>query len=237
MPESPKPRRTSSNPAKKVLEAASYDLRNKYGDDYGGVYRRAGEQLLSEANAPLTLEVDGIGAGGEMNLRGIIAMGDRESALLVDTVQHPSMVTAAAQLDRLRLADEAKALDIALDAADTIAPQNSMEKMLAHQLSAAHVLAMRMAGKAGDWLYEANINPRNNADAARSQAAMVEATRAANASAKLMQAFQQGMLTLQRIRSGGQQRVTVVHQHVQVAGGQVAVAGAVTQGGGDGGGE
>jgi len=144
-------------------------------------------------------------------------MGDTENIRLRNTVREPTLITAAAQLDRLRLADAAGALDIALDAADTIQPQNSMEKMLAHQLSAAHVLAMRMAGNANHWLCRA----AEYGNCMRSEVANVEAARAANTAAKMMQAFQQGIVTLHRIRSGGQQKVTVVHQHVQVAGGQV----------------
>lgn len=224
--------RESSDVGKQVLQAAEYDYRNKRGDDSGGVYGRVAEKILSDVEAPLPDAVKGeIGAGGEMMFKIPLAEDDQSGLLLLDTIEHPSKITALAQLQRLRLAEEAQALEIALDTADTIKPRNSMEKMLTHQLSAAHVLAMRMAGVAGDWLYSANSNSN------RAQVAMVEATRAANASAKLMQAFQQGMLTLQRIRTGGQQRVTVVHQHVQVAGGQVAVAGAVTQGGGDSGDE
>ena len=45
----------------------------------------------------------------------------------------------------------------------------------------------------------------------------------------MMTAFQQGLLTLQRLRTGGQQVVTV--QHVQVnEGGQAVVAGKVRTG-------
>jgi hypothetical protein len=47
-----------------------------------------------------------------------------------------------------------------------------------------------------------------------------------NASAQMMDSYQRGLLTLERIRSGGRQ--TVVVQHVNVSdGGQAVVAGQV----------
>jgi hypothetical protein len=58
--------------------------------------------------------------------------------------------------------------------------------------------------------------------------AAVELARLVNAQARLADAFQRGVLTLARKRTGNRQTVTVVHQHVSVAGGQVAVAGHVT---------
>src|SRR5262249_4692638 len=65
-----------------------------------------------------------IGAGGELI--------DRESvgSHLFDTVAHPDYVTAEASRDRLRLANQAGSLSLALDAADTIQAQDSLEKML-----------------------------------------------------------------------------------------------------------
>jgi hypothetical protein len=43
-----------------------------------------------------------------------------------------------------------------------------------------------------------------------------------------MDVYQRGMLAVAKVRRGNKQTVNVVHQHVHVAGGQVAVAGAVT---------
>jgi hypothetical protein len=53
----------------------------------------------------------------------------------------------------------------------------------------------------------------------------VEAYRLANTAARLMSVFQDGMLTLQRLRTGSNQTVTV--QHVNVAPGAQAVIGNV----------
>src|SRR3954447_1911795 len=53
----------------------------------------------------------------------------------------------------------------------------------------------------------------------------IEAARLANASARMMGAFQDGLLALDRIRRGGKQTVQVVHQYVAVGpGGQAVVA-------------
>ncbi|MGH8507869.1 MAG: hypothetical protein ACREVH_04025 [Gammaproteobacteria bacterium] len=61
-----------------------------------------------------------------------------------------------------------------------------------------------------------------------------ESARLVHASARLMRSYQEGLLTLQRLRSGGQQ--TVIVQHVNVAnGGQAVVAGEVEGGFGEGG--
>ncbi len=61
----------------------------------------------------------------------------------------------------------------------------------------------------------------------------VEQTRLVNASARLMRTFQESLLTLQRLRTGGKQ--TVVVQHVNITeGGQAVIAGKV--GGGKSGG-
>jgi hypothetical protein len=54
----------------------------------------------------------------------------------------------------------------------------------------------------------------------------IEAGRMMNASARMMESFQHGLLTIQKVRSGGRQ--TVVVQHVNVGdGGQAMVAGQV----------
>jgi hypothetical protein len=57
---------------------------------------------------------------------------DRENRCdpTVDTVAHPDYVTAEASRDRLALANQAGSLSLALDAADTIQAQDSLEKML-----------------------------------------------------------------------------------------------------------
>lgn len=107
---------------------------------------------------------------------------------------------------------------LGVDAAQSIQAENSAEKMLAHQLAAAHRLSMEMMDRAMGWL-----NHSQN-----SQVASTEAARLMNASAKMMQTYQQGLSTLQRIRTGGQQTIQV--QHVHVSQGGQAVIGNVQSG-------
>jgi hypothetical protein len=60
------------------------------------------------------------------------------------------------------------------------------------------------------------------------EAANVRACRLAGATSRMSAAYQQGLLTLQRKRTGGSQHVTVKHIHQQVnvtEGGQAVVAG------------
>ena len=60
----------------------------------------------------------------------------------------------------------------------------------------------------------------------------VEASRLANAAARLMAAFQDGFTALDRVRRGGRQTVKVVQQHVAVGpGGQAVVTGSLKGGG------
>jgi hypothetical protein len=127
------------------------------------------------------------------------------------------MLTATASHDRLVLTGNA--ITMAVDAANSIRARNSLEKMLAHELAAAHRLAMHMAEQSARLVDRhvtwGKINPAHS----------IEAARLANASARMMGAFQDGLLALDRIRRGGKQTVKVVHQHVAVGpGGQAVVA-------------
>jgi hypothetical protein len=107
-----------------------------------------------------------------------------------------------------------------IDAAESIQASNSLEKMLAHQLAVVHQGALRLLDRALS--YEAGGRAMREGDS-------VEACRLANAAARLMSVFQDGLVTLQRVRTGGNQTVTV--QHVTVADGGQAVIGNVQAGG------
>ena len=68
------------------------------------------------------------------------------------------------------------------------------------------------------------------ADRAMQESDSVETARLINASARMMAMYQQGLLSLHRLRTGGKQTVTV--QHVNVgSGGQAVVAGNLQTGG------
>ena len=125
----------------------------------------------------------------------------------------PDRVSLSASLERVRLVDQCGAFDLALDLAETIQPKDASEQMLAHQLAAAHKTALDLLAKS------------------EAQHDTVERARLANTAGRLMAVFQQGLVTLQRLRSGGQQQVIVTHVHVS-DGGNAAVIGNVQTGGG-----
>ena len=121
------------------------------------------------------------------------------------------------------LAHDAGALELALDAADSIDAKNSLEKMMAHQMATVHRAMMKMSALFDDMQH---ISPSLMSYTAKN----VERCRLAGAIAKLATAYQTGFIALNRARSGGRQQVTVRHtvQHVQVnEGGQAVVAGKI----------
>jgi hypothetical protein len=143
--------RKPSPVAERILKAAeatkAATVAIAHGDSLGPIDRRRAETLEAESRPPLEQgQVEGTGAGGELSLRvGLENWQDRE---LRDTVKQPDCVTATATVERLRQASAAGCLDTALDAADTVKPKNSLERMLSHQLAAAHNAAMRLTGLA-----------------------------------------------------------------------------------------
>jgi hypothetical protein len=132
-------------------------------------------------------------------------------------------VTAEASRDRLRLANQAGLLSLALDAADTIQAQDSLEKMLVHEMAVIHAGMMKATARMNEELDAAGVIDPNKREAAN-----VRACRLAGAISRMSARYQQALLTLQRKRTGGNQQVTVKHIHQQVnvtQGGQAVVAG------------
>ena len=186
--------------------------------------RHDAEVLEKSAGTALSLQdKPRTGSGGEL-----VPSGDqlKRGVNLIDTIEHPDAVTAEASMDRLTLVDEnLNAAALAVDAAETIQAENSIEKMLAHQLAAAHKLAMTFAGKA-----KALIEEEGSSWSPDKALYAAEASKVANSSAKMMDAYQKGVLALHKLRKGGKQVVTV--QHVNVSdGGQAVVAGGINGGG------
>ncbi len=122
-----------------------------------------------------------------------------EESVLHDTLAVPDLAAVEASLERSRLllhyGPDVAAM--ALDAADSIKATNSLEKMLAHQLAAAHKIAMEQIGRAHD-TRDSVVQTRH----------LTVATRA-------MTVFQQGLLALQKLRQGGQQQITVQYVNVR----------------------
>jgi len=188
--------------------------------------RLADEMLAQARTKQLPSTQTEIGAGGELIDR------EKVGSHLVDTVAHPDYVTAEASRDRLGLASQAGSLSLALDAADTIQAQDGLEKMLVHQMAVLHRGMMRAAARMNEELDAAGvIDPKVAAgmfDLNKREAANVRACRLATAISRMSTTYQQGLLTLQRKRTGGNQQVTVKHIHQQVnvtQGGQAVVAG------------
>ena len=129
-----------------------------------------------------------------------------------DTLTVPDIAAVEASFDRSRLLTEqgADVAAMALDVANTIQAGNSSEKMLAHQLAAMHKVAMEMIGSVVPHSRDAAIQNRR-----------------LNAAVRCMTAYQQGLLTLRKLRGGGHQRISV--QHIQVSDGGQAIVGDVVK--------
>src|SRR5215831_15269991 len=106
---------------------------------------------------------------------------------VVDTVADPDYVTASASRERLELANEAGSLDLALDVADSIQAQDSLEKMLVHQMAVLHRGMMKAAIRMNEELYVVA-----SSDERRREAANVRACRLAGAISRLSATYQQG---------------------------------------------
>jgi hypothetical protein len=186
--------------------------------------RPAGSALADRYEAPaleaLPGALAGVGGGGELVIRE-----DTSAPALRSTVEDPSFVTADASRDRLELLQQAGALELGLDAAETVGAADSLEKMLAHQLAALHRSTLRLTVQLNSRLEYAERTLGSERDRAN-----IEACRLAGAVARIGATFQQGVQTMKQAKSKGRQTITVrhLHQNVQVnEGGQAVVAGEV----------
>jgi hypothetical protein len=194
------------------------------------LHRAEGELTVAaslEARAAEVLDVGShvtgpvtIGNGNEV----AVATHDSIPGIIETVREHPGMVTARASHARLALTGDA--LILAADAANSVNAANSLEKMLVHQLAASHRLGMKFIEKAALLLGRFDLGLSGLRPASELQVNSVEAARLANAGARMMSAYTDALLALDRVRRGGRQTVKVVHQHVAVGpGGQAVVAG------------
>jgi hypothetical protein len=175
-------------------------------------YEQEAAELLKLEHAPV------VGAGGEVVAPQVVGIQGTHAVAVETLKAGATRIAEDASMRRteLLLQPSFNALAMGVDAAESVGAGNSLEKMLAHQMAVAHEAAMRMIdrglsyehGRFGD---------------------QVEACRCLNTAARLISAFQDGLVTLQRLRTGGNQTVTV--QHVNVAPGGQAVIGNVQSGG------
>jgi hypothetical protein len=184
-------------------------------ESFAEPFEREAAELLKLDHPPV------VGAGGEVVAPKVVGL-PRNQVVAVETLNEgATRIAEDASLRRtdLLLQPSFNALAMGIDAAESIGAANSLEKMLAHQMAVAHEASMRLMHRALS--YEAGGRAIREGDS-------VEACRLANGAARLMSVFQDGLLTLQRLRTGGNQTVTV--QHVNVAPGAQAVIGNVQTG-------
>jgi len=162
------------------------------------MYENIAEQVLTLKEAPVAI------AGGE-----IVAYAgndhDRQLALSHENeLKNKPMVAARASQQRMQLAEEAGVLSLAADALEGIENPTAIEKMLGHQIAAAHKMAMKLMAKADD-----------ATDTLEGQFHLAKASVLIGQATKLMRACQSGLQALMKARNGGKQEVVVQHIHVE----------------------
>ncbi len=161
-----------------MTELATANMYRHWGDDVRASRHEEEAQVYADKSAALFGEQvsPNMMAGGE----AIPAMPSR----IANTLAAPDVVALDASAHRLKLLDR-MGLDcaaMALDAADSIEASNSLEKMLAHQLAVAHKAALQIVDKA---TFQQDVGDK---------------ARLMNLSARMMETYQKGLLTLDRIR-------------------------------------
>jgi hypothetical protein len=139
---------------------------------------------------------------------------------MVDTLAVPDVISVDASEQRAMGAHRAGVLSAALGTAKSARASNSIEKMLCHQLAAVHDAGMALPTRF-----------REGSTFEKQQIADV--VRLTNGAARLFDSYQNGCLVLQKLKTGGTQRVLVQYQQqVNVSnGGQAVVASRVQKGG------
>ena len=140
------------------------------------------------------------------------------------TLENPNIVAQEASATRtdLLLQNNFDISALAIDMADTIKADNSAEKALAHQMAMTHELVMRLGNAAMGEVYRVQKTGFHDP---LEQGAATELQRLVNCVSRLQATYQQGLLTIQKLRTGGNQTVTV--QHVNIESGGQAVIGNV----------
>lgn len=134
-----------------------------------------------------------IGAGGEVIPPAAMGLQGLESI-----IGEPDLLNLGASTQRTDLIDKAGVLELALETARQSDVKGPVQKMIAHQLAAAHKRTLELM-----------------AESAHSNDPEI-ACKKAKVAAKLMDSFCRAALTLERLKTGASQVVTV--QHLQVNG-------------------
>jgi len=188
------------------------EWRYRPGAPLAPMFERQAEELLTLAELP------DVGPGGEVVTRQSSGLGMKRGGIRDTLVEGATRIAEDASFRRtgLLLQPSFDAVATGVDAAESIGAANSLEKVLAHQMAVVHEATMRLLNRALS--YEAGGRSVREGDS-------VQACRLANTAVRLMSTFQDGLLTIQRMQTGGNQTVTV--QHVQVQPGAQAVVGNV----------
>ena len=136
---------------------------------------------------------------------------------VVATLEEPTVISVDASEHRAHAATKAGVLSAALDAAVSVGARNALEKMIAHQVAAAHHAGMELLGRLAE---DGMVGPR---------LPPVELACLTNAASRLFEVSQGGCVTLQRMKTGGKQHVVIQRVNVE-QGGQAVVAGRVEGG-------
>ena len=163
------------------------------------------------------------GIGGEM----CSADFEKPTPYQDEVRQPPDLLAAEATEHRLALTGKVSgaALTLGLEMTESIGARNALERNLAHQIAVMHELGMTLAARASS--FAASI--QSFASEPRQQVQSIETARMARAAARALEASQHGMLTLEKLRNGGQQLVTVQYVNVQ-EGGAAVIAGRLDRG-------
>jgi hypothetical protein len=220
-----------------VLGSARVEAEAKRRRDFlsPGDRQRAGT-MAERVRGPAPEYMSEVGAGGELVPASMLCENSRALEFR-DTVSRPDYISVDASRDRLELANAAGALESGLDLADTIGARDSAEKMLAHQMAAVHRASMKMMAQVNRNIEHLECVHPTDERMLRLQALNQETCRLAGTAMRLMNTYQQGMLAVHRLRTGGTQRGIIermqqVNQRVTVEdGGQAVVAGEVSTGG------
>ena len=117
---------------------------------------------------------------------------------LESVIRAPDLLNLGASSQRSDLIERAGVLELALETSNEIKAKGPIQKMLAHQLAAAHKRGLELM-----------------AESAQAKDPDI-ACKKARVAAKMMDAFSRAALTLERLQTGASQVVTV--QHLQVNG-------------------
>ena len=171
--------------------------------------KESGELVLEVTHADMTAGAPDLGGLSLAEVSLMAAFGTKEMAFFEGLTGHLATVGLNANKD-----GGGEVLDYLLATVKGIEPKDHVEAMLAAQMAATHLATMGMAARL---LSATTLESRDSAE------------RTFN---KLARTYVAQAEALKRYRTGGEQKVTVQHQHVTVNEGGQAVVGNVSHGGG-----